>query len=840
VLATHAVVCVLGVLCWLLTPHWVFAIYLVAAAVLVLFASFVHWVFFQLRSIDATCVLPSLFCFPPAGPAIMCFLAAGQAALEWKPRLAVLRPGHLELYSEAGELQGVILLDGTCRVRLSFASSTQFVLASPGCVPRTLKQAIADACALFAADRKSRQLRLWAGDWLDCRDWVERLEHVIELCMQGTQGGFSPARPHTPATPLLDGEEYFAAVHDALESAREQVFIAGWMLNPELFLLRPRACGRAVVLGAASPLDAVVEVDCAMACGSYNVVLRGEAALATAAEGAALMTWTLKGRRRCGDGGDWVVLDARCGVNVADAFGDEGFACFACARGELECDAFALQWGGQDEGWEDAGVVARVACVVVMDQNAHTDGDFARMKRSRLDRVLARCVQRGVSVHVLLWREVDFVGLVNASRAAKRKLEAIGAHVARHAPPGRLLESVRHAGALCRRDPGLTYFSHHEKLVVVDQEVAFVGGIDLAFGRFDCALHRAVDDSRARWPGCDFVNIYNADLTAAQCARPFADPLEARPDTRAPWHDVGVRVEGAAACDVARHVIGRWNAERSRGKPLLVPKFALGGRRRSGASATCRIVRSVALWSGPFSHAESSILDSTLRMIDGARALVYAENQFFSSSLANGYIVSNKVAEAIARRVTRAIVERDSTLRVVVVLPSVPAFEGGADSTNGRAVMFWTLSTIRALVARVSKDAGRPPSRRELGFYSLYREGGTPIYVHSKVLVVDDETCLVGSANWNDRSLLGKRDSEVGVVLEGGGVARELRTRLFMEHCLGDALEDWDAAAGHNTGALAAGGAGMRGHVVWFDEERAGGLPGCCQAEGLLPVENWS
>jgi phospholipase D1/2 len=41
------------------------------------------------------------------------------------------------------------------------------------------------------------------------------------------------------------------------------------------------------------------------------------------------------------------------------------------------------------------------------------------------------------------------------------------------------------------------------------------------------------------------------------------------------------------------------------------------------------------------------------------------------------------------------------------------------------------------------------------------------IYVHSKLMIVDDEKCIIGSANINDRSLTGERDSEVAVVIEG-------------------------------------------------------------------------
>lgn len=79
------------------------------------------------------------------------------------------------------------------------------------------------------------------------------------------------------------------------------------------------------------------------------------------------------------------------------------------------------------------------------------------------------------------------------------------------------------------------------------------------------------------------------------------------------------------------------------------------------------------------------------------------------------------------------------------------------------------------------------------------------IYVHSKVMVVDDRWAIVGSANLNDRSLLGLRDSEFNVVIKdvemeetrlggpwkGGGFARGLRRALFAQH-LGLSPEEMD------------------------------------------------
>lgn len=60
-----------------------------------------------------------------------------------------------------------------------------------------------------------------------------------------------------------------------------------------------------------------------------------------------------------------------------------------------------------------------------------------------------------------------------------------------------------------------------------------------------------------------------------------------------------------------------------------------------------------------------------------------------------------------------------------------------------------------------------------LGIYCLRTHGiisGLPateiVYIHSKILIIDDSVALIGSANINDRSLMGDRDSEIAVVVE--------------------------------------------------------------------------
>jgi phospholipase D1/2 len=144
------------------------------------------------------------------------------------------------------------------------------------------------------------------------------------------------------------------------------------------------------------------------------------------------------------------------------------------------------------------------------------------------------------------------------------------------------------------------------------------------------------------------------------------------------------------------------------------------------------------------------------------------------------------------------------------MMPLLPGFEGDVGGITGnslRAITHWNYASIcrgkNSLISRL-KDAGIRDPFEYISFHSLRNHSklnGTLvtelIYIHSKLLISDDRVVICGSANINDRSLIGKRDSEVCVILtdesfeEGrmnGGTfpcgifAGKLRKFLFKEH----------------------------------------------------------
>ncbi len=174
-----------------------------------------------------------------------------------------------------------------------------------------------------------------------------------------------------------------------------------------------------------------------------------------------------------------------------------------------------------------------------------------------------------------------------------------------------------------------TMHCHHEKLVIVDDEIAFVGGIDLT------------DLSGDRWDGHEH-------------------PARGRLG----WHDVATRLRGPAVADVAEHFRARW--QEVAGEPLPAPR-----PQPPAGETTVQILRTVPDGTYDFlPHGDFRILDAYVRALRSAQELIYLENQF---------LWSTEIAELIAAKLADPPSER---FRVVLVLPAHP--NNGADTTRGQ------------------------------------------------------------------------------------------------------------------------------------------------------------
>ncbi|KAF8208791.1 hypothetical protein K438DRAFT_1667027 [Mycena galopus ATCC 62051] len=431
--------------------------------------------------------------------------------------------------------------------------------------------------------------------------------------------------------------------------------------------------------------------------------------------------------------------------------------------------------------------------------------------RYRLDRLLERKAKEGVKIYVILYQEVSSRTTPTDSNYAKQRLTAL------------------HPNILVQRSPshfqtGTFYWAHHEKMCVIDQTIAFMGGLDLCFGRWDTPQHVIIDDVDADdseqseiWPGKDYSNPRLADFHTLH--KPEEDMYDRTKVPRMPWHDVAMQVVGQPARDLCRHFVQRWNyllriKNHTRTMPFLLPppEFKPGELTQMQLTGTCemQICRSAGPWSLGTKKTEHSIQNAYLKAIQLSEHFVYIENQFFiTSTVISDVKVENKIGDAIVKRIIRA--HHDGTpWKCCIMLPVIPGFTFPVDHSDA--------SAVRIILECQNRTIARGPNSI---FSRLRKEGIDPdeyvsvfalrnwgklrgdvltteqVYIHAKVCIVDDRLAIIGSANINERSQRGDRDSELAAVIRDtdfmdctmagkpfqvGRFAHTLRVRLMREH----------------------------------------------------------
>ena len=201
--------------------------------------------------------------------------------------------------------------------------------------------------------------------------------------------------------------------------------------------------------------------------------------------------------------------------------------------------------------------------------------------------------------------------------------------------------------------------------------------------------------------------------------------------------------------------------------------------KKGNISSTVQVLRSVGEWSMGLKRPENSILEAYYKLIDHAKYYIFIENQFFiSKSYEDQYnkqtLVENKIALHIVNRILKAYKNKEK-FRVYIFIPLLPGFAGEPEKSGTlQIILKYTFETIcrnqgLSIIERLS-DAMEPNGDHwedYIGFFSLRNHqlvNGIPktelIYIHSKLMIIDDYYVICGSANINDRSMKGPRDSE--------------------------------------------------------------------------------
>jgi len=406
----------------------------------------------------------------------------------------------------------------------------------------------------------------------------------------------------------------------------------------------------------------------------------------------------------------------------------------------------------------------------------------------RLDRVIKEIAERGVQVRILLWENFEQAENIKNDLAAK-KMEDLSVNV----------KAMTHTSSF------IDGYTHHQKIVCIDEYDAFVGGLDLCLHRWDQQSHPIYPGPL--YVGKDYFNSRFLGDSAHQdndVAKPKHDyiGLVNRDIPRSGWHDIHTRVDGLAAADVARNFVQRWNfVRKNRDKKyerLTSPiEQEMPFTKKPGAfQASVQVTRSISKWAVGFDLTECSIINAIKHAITTAETHVYIETQFFISVQGDSSIVNQKtgkresLADVIINRIRKAV-RHEQPFKVIIVLPMFP--EGDPLDYITQRIMFWQLKTIEYIQSEVDKmTRGLPKNHADyIRFYSLgnvtllnRKIFAEQIYIHAKLLVTD-KIVICGSANLNMRSLAGSRDTEIAVVVNSREMALSLRKELWREH-LGD------------------------------------------------------
>jgi len=282
--------------------------------------------------------------------------------------------------------------------------------------------------------------------------------------------------------------------------------------------------------------------------------------------------------------------------------------------------------------------------------------------------------------------------------------------------------------------------SHHQKVVVIDDKVAFVGGLDLTCRRWDTPEHLPDDPRRV------------ADH------KPYP-----------PFHDLMMMVDGEAAQALGEIARERWlRATKERLRPVTVA----GDPWPPEIAPQLSDVRVGLACTSPPSDGRDAVRQVErlyLDMIARAQRYIYIENQYFTS---------HAIGEALAARLREG---RGPEIMLVTRLLSHGWLEE------------MTMHVLRTRLIRELRAADRHGRFRAYYPHVEGLEAGTCIDMHSKLMIVDDEWLRIGSSNLSNRSM--GVDSECDAVIEAEGraevrtVIRGFRDALLAEH-LGTSPDD--------------------------------------------------
>uniref|UniRef100_A0A1A8HGH8 Phospholipase n=1 Tax=Nothobranchius korthausae TaxID=1143690 RepID=A0A1A8HGH8_9TELE len=338
--------------------------------------------------------------------------------------------------------------------------------------------------------------------------------------------------------------------------------------------------------------------------------------------------------------------------------------------------------------------------------------------RWRLDCILKRKAQQGVRIFVMLYKEVELTLGIN-SGYSKRALLRLHPNI----------KVIRHPDHV---SSAVYLWAHHEKIIVIDQSLAFVGGIDLAYGRWDDKEHRLTDIGS--------VTLSHVEQAAAASSSSVA-PANSSTEVSQPKDKSLFTVTDS----------------------VDQPKLKGQGKfRRTRFSIKRQLQKHGLAHADSDSDLEEDQRNSSVRSLNTGVGELFGNTRFWHGKDYCNFVHKDWIQ---LDKPFDDFIDRHTT-------PRMP-WHDIASVVHGKAardvarhfIQRWNFTKLKKemgdqWINYISITGLRTHAELEGKLVTEL------IYVHSKMLIADDNTVIIGSANINDRSMLGKRDSEVAVFVE--------------------------------------------------------------------------
>uniref|UniRef100_A0A8D1M377 Phospholipase n=1 Tax=Sus scrofa TaxID=9823 RepID=A0A8D1M377_PIG len=633
-------------------------------------------------------------------------------------------------------------------------------------------------------DNLSRTLILKCNSYRHARWWGGAIEEFIQkygpnFLKDHRFGSYAAIQENTLAKWYVNAKGYFEDVANAMEEAKEEIFITDWWLSPEIFLKRP------VVEGNRWRLDCILKRKAQQGVRIFVMLYKEvELALGINSEYSKRTLMRLHPNIKVMRHPDHVSSSVYLWAHHEKLVIIDQSVAFVGG-----IDLAYGRWDDNEHRLTDVGSVKRVI------GGPSPSSATAETTESMESLSLKDRSESNKDLSIL--KNVDdadskLKGIGKPRKFSKFSLyRQLHRHHLHNADSISSIDSASSYGNHCRSRQNLIHgLKPHLKLFhsssESEQGLTRPNSATGSIRSLQTGVGELHGETRF-WHGKDYCNFVFKDWV--QLDKPFADFIDRYSTPRMPWHDIASAVHGKAARDVARHFIQRWNFTkimkpkyRSLSYPFLLPKsqttaHELKYQVPGSVHANVQLLRSAADWSAGIKYHEESIHAAYVHVIENSQHYIYIENQFLISC-ADDKVVFNKIGDAIAQRILKA--HRESQrYRVYVVIPLLPGFEGDISTGGGnalQAIMHFNYRTMcrgeNSIIGQLKAELGNQWINY-ISFCGLRThaelEGNLVtelIYVHSKLLIADDNTVIIGSANINDRSMLGKRDSEMAVIVQ--------------------------------------------------------------------------